>query len=165
MDANAFVELVMDHVCSDRWRNRTGASMDVTPLIENRDPVGEHVDNFLIPSFRTCQRTQGHKGDFSASSCGEDDADSGNEIGGQPVEESSTKRRRHRSRGHGLGKLQLGSHIVLSKNDGSGPVCMWVLAVGSCCKPEIDCFCMTCFDIRCFSLLLPRLLCSGLQLR
>ena len=73
--------------------------------------------------------------------------------------------RRHQSRGHGSGKLQLGACNALSKNDGSGPVCMWVQVVGSCHKPEIDCFCMTCFDIRCFSLLLPRLLCSGLQLR
>ena len=42
--------------------SRSPAQLDITPLIKNRNPVGKHADNFLIPSFGTCRRTQGYKG-------------------------------------------------------------------------------------------------------
>ena len=33
--------------------SRSSAQLDITPLIEDRDPVGKHANNFLIPSFGT----------------------------------------------------------------------------------------------------------------
>ena len=113
-----------------RRTQKSGAATQETVLLRRKTPTQVYLaDVTLAGSFflidlivampdpkltfhhRTAQKTRKMttRGDFSASSCGEDDADSGNEIGGQPAEESSAKRRRHRSRGHGSGKLQLGS--------------------------------------------------------
>ena len=38
------------------------AQLNITPLIKKRNPVGKHVDNFLIPSFGAYRRTKGYKG-------------------------------------------------------------------------------------------------------
>ena len=43
--------------------SRSTAQLDVTPQIENRNPVGKHADNFLIPSFGACRRTKGYECD------------------------------------------------------------------------------------------------------
>ena len=49
--------------------------LNQSKLIENRNPVGKCVDNFLIPSFGTCWRTQGYEGQVATQTCNQHERD------------------------------------------------------------------------------------------